>query len=157
MGGSKGFSVHILHNHAAFNNFHIEWTLQKKQNLIQNDRRNTITWNLPQWWGPLTSKNDFRCAVKGVILLNTKSSNEWAHRKFSSLVRGPNHCGGFCRRVAGLFKESNSLFHDSKPFSSADSSLFMVHNPQKNGTVLKCAKNSNLTRHTQCTNTSLAP
>ena len=32
-----------------------------------------------------------------------------AHRKSSSLVRGSNRPGGFCRCVAGLFKESDSL------------------------------------------------
>ena len=34
----------------------------------------------PQRFGPLTSEEDFRCAAKGVIPLNTKSSNEWALR-----------------------------------------------------------------------------
>jgi len=46
--------------------------------------------------------------------------------KSSLLVRGPNHCGGFYTRVAGLFNVSDSLFCDGEPFSSADSSLFMV-------------------------------
>ena len=36
---SKGFSVHIVHNRAVFSNFHIEWTLLEKQNLIQNDSK----------------------------------------------------------------------------------------------------------------------
>ena len=57
----------------------------------------------------------------------------------SLLVRGPNRCSGFCRCVAGLFKESDSLFHDGEPFSSADSSLFMVHKPPEVGDS-KCAK-----------------
>ena len=159
-----------------------------KQNIIQNSspswkrlslylkRSATYLQKPAQRFGPLMSKEAFRCAVKGVIPLYTKRHSHlqtisasgqnkmssgtfsllllfwlsiqlcrlWsahsfkdfvfsgitplaAHRKLSSLVRGPNHCGGFCRCVAGLFKESDGLFHDGELFSSADSSLFTVH------------------------------
>ena len=45
--------------------------------------------------------------------------------------------------MAGLFKKSDSLFHDGKPFSSADGSLFMIHKPSEVQDS-KSAKNSNL-------------
>ena len=96
----------------------------------------------PQWFGPLMSEEDFWCAVKGVLFCIiwslwtrphfltlhpvVQSAHLFkdfvysgippltAHRKSSLLVRGPNHCGSFCRCVAGLFKESNSLFCDGE-------------------------------------------
>ena len=40
-------------------------------------------------------------------------------------------------------QESDSLLDDGKPFSSADSSLFVVHKPPEVQDS-KCAKNSNL-------------
>ena len=57
-----------------------------------------------------------------------------AYRKSSSLIRGPNRCGGFCACVAGLFNVSDSFFSGGQPFSSADSSLFMgLRSLQKHG------------------------
>ena len=72
-----------------------------------------------------------------------------AHRKSSSLVRGPNCCG-FCRCVAGLFKQSSGLFRNGEPFSYVDSSLFMVHKASGSADS-KCAKDlkSNSANRTQ--------
>ena len=49
-------------------------------------------------------------------LCNLRNNTFAAHRKSSSLIRGPYHCGGFCTCVAGFLKESNSLFHDVELF-----------------------------------------
>ena len=67
----------------------------------------------------------------------------WHTVFFAHQRGGPNCCGGFCKYVAGLFKESDSLFRDGELFSSADTSLFMVHKPPE-VRYSKCAKNSNI-------------
>ena len=45
--------------------------------------------------------------------------------------------------VVGLFMETDSLFCDDEPFSSADINLFIVRKPPK-ARDSKCTKNSNL-------------